>query len=311
MPEVSTEVKSISNEEWIAFLFDNLPDGCLPVATGSALHPEHLPDHLKGGVMKGITVVPGLPLCKDGPFAMFHPDKNTYLNCASFRPEESGWFRKEEPWYGALHAVMIDDVGKKVAADSLSKYPPPTMKLQTSEGNWQWIYKLNPPIPDYNTAKQFVAALVRAVPNDSAGPSRWMRMPVGYNTKKAFRHQITELAGFSYSPDQLIKAFGLELVPEPVRGAPRKVAGADAIANWLATHGHIKKEGHGWLEITCPWSHVYTSGGHDNSNGTKYFLPSEGYPSGGFKCQHSNKCGHRTVRDLIAWCVGQAQREVA
>jgi len=298
----------LTNEDWIAFLFDRLLPGTHPVSAVSELHPEQYPDTPEGNKAKGRALkgqlVPSI-------FGVNYPDYNTYLNCASFKSDESGYFEKKKPWYGALHAVMIDDVGTKVDAAGLAKYPPPTMKLETSEGNFQWWYKLDPPIPDYDIAKMFVAAMVRAVPNDGAGPSRWGRLPVGYNTKRNFRHRVTEFNAIGYDPGELTEAFGLVMVPEPERKAGIKVAGADAIAEWLSGIGLVKAQGHGWLEITCPWSSVITPGGHDNSTGTKYFLPSEGFPNGGFKCQHLTKCGHRNIHDLLKWCERIAGRLAA
>ena len=305
MPDNTEQVKSISNEDWIAFLFDNPLPGAQPVVAISELHPEHYPDTEQGQLLKAMTLKGALYPSWQG---VDFPDYNNYLNCASFVSDDEGKFKKKQPWYGALHALMIDDVGTKV--DPATIPLEPTMKLETSKGNWQWIYKLDPPIPDYDIARQFVAALVRAIPNDGAGPSRWMRLPVGYNTKRDYRHQVTELSMIAYDTNDLIAAFGMVLAPEPERKPGIKVAGADASGEWLSGMGMVKQEGRGWLEITCPWSSVVTPGGHDNSTGTKYFPPSEGYPSGGFKCQH-RKCGHRNVHNLIAWCERMSGRIAA
>lgn len=53
--------------------------------------------------------------------------------------------------------------------------------------------------------------------------------------------------------------------------------------------------GAGHHDITCPWLAGHTDG-IDHS--TAYFKPYEGFPLGGFKCQHSH-CTDRHIRALL------------
>lgn len=284
------------------------------MVAASELHPKHYPDTEAGRIAKGLAlrgsrVALGQLLYRPGGFGNVSPDYNTYVNCASFRALPGQRFRKTREHYGALHALMIDDVGPKVSpAVALSLLPPPTARIETSEGNEQWWYKLASPIPDYDTAKRVVEAMVRLVPNDGAGPSRWGRLPVGSNTKQQppWRHRLVSFEPVAYS----VKELGLVVAP-PYRGlAPKALPGAGAVAEWLGAKGYVKAEQHNMLTLVCPWSCVYLPGGHDDDNGTHYYKPSEGYPSGGFRCHHA-KCNGRTVRDLIQYCLDVARAEVS
>ena len=42
---------------------------------------------------------------------------NNYFSLAAFRPDEAGQYRRQKARFSALHALMLDDVGTKVAMD--------------------------------------------------------------------------------------------------------------------------------------------------------------------------------------------------
>ena len=60
---------------------------------------------------------------------------NNYFSLAVFRPDEAGQFRRQKARFHALYAVMLDDVGTKVAMERLTL--PPSWLLETSPGNHQ------------------------------------------------------------------------------------------------------------------------------------------------------------------------------
>ena len=60
---------------------------------------------------------------------------NNYFSLAVFRPDEAGMYRRQKARFAALHAVMLDDVGTKVAMERLTL--PPTWLIETSTGNHQ------------------------------------------------------------------------------------------------------------------------------------------------------------------------------
>ena len=57
---------------------------------------------------------------------------NNYFSLAVFRPDEAGQYRRQKARFHALHAVMLDDVGTKVAMERLTL--PPSWLLETSPG---------------------------------------------------------------------------------------------------------------------------------------------------------------------------------
>ena len=58
-------------------------------------------------------------------------DANNYFSLGTFRPDESGKYRRIKSRFHALHAVMLDDVGSKVPRERLTL--PPSWLLETSK----------------------------------------------------------------------------------------------------------------------------------------------------------------------------------
>ena len=48
---------------------------------------------------------------------------NNYFSLAVFRPDDAGRFRRQKAHFDALHAVMLDDLGTKVAMERLTYRP--------------------------------------------------------------------------------------------------------------------------------------------------------------------------------------------
>ena len=83
---------------------------------------------------------------------------NNYFSLAAFRPDEAGQYRRQKARFSALHAVMLDDVGTKVAMDRLTLSP--TWLLETSPGNHQAGYLLREPLADGAAADRLMNAVV-------------------------------------------------------------------------------------------------------------------------------------------------------
>ena len=71
-------------------------------------------------------------------------DANNYFSLAAFRPDEAGQYRRQKARFAGLLAVMLDDVGTKVAMERLTL--PPSWLVETSPGNHQAGYLLNEPL---------------------------------------------------------------------------------------------------------------------------------------------------------------------
>ena len=60
---------------------------------------------------------------------------NNYFSLAVFDPDEAGQYRRQKGRFHALYAVMLDDVGSKVAMDRLTLLP--SWLLETSPNNFR------------------------------------------------------------------------------------------------------------------------------------------------------------------------------
>ena len=97
---------------------------------------------------------------ESGVFPSLPASANNYFSLAVFRPDEAGRFRRQKTRFHALYAVMLDDVGTKVAAERLTL--PPSWQLETSEGNNQAGYLLSEPLTDGAGADRLMNAIVAA-----------------------------------------------------------------------------------------------------------------------------------------------------
>lgn len=243
---------------------------------------------------------------------------NNYFSLAVFRPDDAGAYRRRKAQFVAVHAIMLDDLGGKVAMDRLSL--PPTWLLETSPGNHQAGYLLKDPLTDGLLADRLVNAIVTAGlcdPGANGPRARLARLPVGSNGKHApaFPCRMVNWAPErSYSVEELVAGLQLDMLQpdHPKRSAARShhARPEDGDPVWLprpeenivlATlreRGLYKSPlGGGKHDITCPWVDQHT-GGVDH--GTAYFEPDETWPIGGCKCLHGH-CAERQIRDLLTF----------
>lgn len=85
-------------------------------------------------------------------------DANNYFSLVAFRPHEAGQYRRQKVLFVTLHAVMLDDVGSKVAMDRLTL--PPNWLLQTSPGNFQAGYLLGQQLADGLLVDRLMNAII-------------------------------------------------------------------------------------------------------------------------------------------------------
>jgi hypothetical protein len=204
----------VSNEEFLAEVFPGLEPNefvwvtCVPGEPGTA----------KGSAWKGRSVKPGLPL-------NLADNQNTYYCVSSLKPAPGGAIARQTDNFGALHVVVLDDVGEK------AEIPPglePSYLLETSPGSFQAGLLLAEPLADLGTASALYQALAAGGYSDpgAKGPqARYMRLPVGINLKakcgpEGWRHQLA-----SWNPerrftvDQVVEVFGLDLESQRAVGS--------------------------------------------------------------------------------------------
>ena len=241
---------------------------------------------------------------------------NNYFSLAVFRPDEAGQFRRRKAHFHSLYAVMLDDIGTKIAMERLTL--PPSWLLETSPGNHQAGYLLGEPLADGGVADRLMNAIVAAGLSDPGanGPrTRLARLPVAINGKHTppFQCRIVEWSpGLRYSVEELVDGLQLEMAStgrsrrQSKRAAQQRPGDGDPV--WIARPEensvlialrdrslYNAPLGEGKHDIICPWVTEHTGA---VNGGTAYFEPDDNWPIGGFKCLHGH-CAERHVRDLL------------
>ena len=297
----------VANSEFLFAVFgDDLADA-RPVVVTFEGNPASVPGKAWSGTPwhSESGLFPGLPA-----------NANNYFSLAVFRPDEAGRFRRQKTRFQALYAVMLDDVGTKVAADRLTL--PPSWLLETSAGNHQAGYLLRGPLTDGVAADRLMDAIVAAGlcdPGANGPRARLARLPEAVNGKHEppfVCRMIAWSPELRYSVDELCD--GLQLDMAPVGRPPRQRASpvqerpGDGDPVWIARpeenavlaalrdRGLYKAPlGEGKHDLTCPWVQEHT--GHVDG-GAAYFEPDDNWPIGGFKCLHGH-CVARHIRELL------------
>jgi hypothetical protein len=208
-----------------------------------------------------------------------------------------------------VRCIVIDDVGTKVDAARITA--PPTWKLETSEGNFQWGY-LFAWTAELREHDALNAALVSAGLQDKGaqGVARLSRLPGSVNNKPGrgdWKAQLVEVNWSRvYTIKSLAAALGLELGKlakprvkrEPVAGVEEL---GDDVFDWLQAGGHVVREKtDGWFEIVCPFAGEHTG---DQREDAAYRPVWAGDGTGrGVKCFHSHGEPYAAYRDrFLAW----------
>lgn len=134
--------------------------------------------------------------------------------------EDTGEGRGEDH-FAALRVLGLDDIGTKAALPETA--PSPTCSVETSPGNYQLFYQLDPLETDKARVRRAFSWLVHLKMTDKGAGlmSRVMRLPVGRNRKKEHGAegftQRTHLwnRGLSYQLDSLMKELGADMSRDP------------------------------------------------------------------------------------------------
>ena len=209
--------------------------------------------------------------------------------------------------------LPCDDIGTK------SNEPPvdPSYKIETSVGNYQWGYLLEP--FDVSTAEGagYYDGCLKALAdhgfNDPGcrSASRIIRMP-GSVHRTGFMARITAWTPrLSWELPDLMKLFGIEPCQMTMRTARRRaepspVALADVsdpLLDWLSdNHYTLGSHNDQWVHIKCPWDAEHSSPSGPSS--TSYSPLDYGLYGRGFNCYHGH-CQGRTVADLARFIAHQ------
>jgi len=301
---------AVSNKEFLGVLFGKLNDDELVAVCGKAGDPQQ-------GGWHPAPVSDMAGRCSS--------DRNNYFNCSTFSPTESGSLSVKAENFCRYHVLVFDDVGTKVPLDKVT-HVEPTYVIETSPGNFHYGYVLTTPTSDIETLTQLQNACADAglTDNGAKGVNRWMRLPNAINGKpkyhdaegKAFRCRLAEWnPDISFTVEQLFAGFdGVAPASPPSVSPLRKHRKSsrhtievshdvfvqkpleNSIVSALKAYALHKKDlGDGRHEMTCLWLDEHTD---QIDSGTVYFEPSDSYPMGGFRCQHSHG-DQKTVKDLL------------
>jgi hypothetical protein len=304
--DITGESDLVGNGEFLLAVFGELADA-RPVVVSFEGNPASVPAKVWfGRPWQGTPEVS----------ANLSASANNYFSLAVFRPDEAGQFRRQKARFQALYAVMLDDIGTKVAMERLTL--PPSWLLETSTGNHQAGYLLGEPLADGGVADRLMNAIVAAGlcdPGANGPRARLARLPVAVNGKHTppFQCRMVEWSPeLRYSVEDLVDDLQLEMASngrparQSTRAAQQRPSDGDPV--WiprpdensvlvaLRNRGLYKAPlGDGKHDITCPWVKEHTG---EVNGGTAYFEPDDNWPIGGFKCLHGH-CAERHVRDLL------------
>jgi hypothetical protein len=224
------------------------------------------------------------------------------------------------------HALMLDDIGG--GEGSKASEPPvrPACKLETSAGNFQWIYRLKPG-SDFATFAAVVEMLTEKGCGDpgAGGDYRVARLPGSANLKPERNGFLTKATYADKSTIwgllDLAEALGLDRADVADRAAKKATKSApkgmvtstvtsisggdlDPVIGWLNTAGYVRGDidDKGFMKVQCPWHAQHTTGddtasysplGHGGSYAT----------TPGFNCFHGH-CEDRNADDFLSWVKG-------
>ncbi len=272
--DTSDKTYAVGNGEFMLAVFGdamiNTPTGAHPVLVSFHGNPSNAPARVW-------SVKPWLG---DADLSSCLPDNaNNYFSLASFNPDESGQFKRQKARFSALHAVMLDDVGTKVAIDRLTL--PPSWLIKTSAGNHQAGYLLQTPLTEGAIADRLMNAIIAAGlcdPGANGPRARLARLPVAMNGKHSppfVCKMVVWSPDLRYSVADLVDGLNLEMASDArpkrlnTRSAQQRPSDGDPVCIprpdengvlvALRNQGLYKAPlGDGKHDITCPWMQDHT-----------------------------------------------------
>lgn len=136
---------------------------------------------------------------------------NNYFSISTFKPNS---LKRNLGSFNSMVCVVLDDVAQVAIK--------PSWKLETSPNNFQLGFILAEPITNLKEAQKLLTYITNkalVIGNDESGnnPVRYVRLPVGTNTKdgKSFQNILHEWhPDLRYSVEDLVDSLGLEVIRE-------------------------------------------------------------------------------------------------
>jgi hypothetical protein len=230
---------------------------------------------------------------------------------------ETRTWRRRKADCVAAYVIVLDDIGTKVG-----EIPPvePSYKLESSKGNFQWGYLIQP-TENLSRYEAIVEALGELGFTDkgAGGYNRVMRVPGSINLKpgrKNFESSITDWQpNRIFELDTLAIDLGVDLDNLEVRrssGVTVAAGGAalaggviDPLLIWLGDNGHVVEDNDAdWVSLTCPWSEKHTTGASTAGYSPLGRGGSQWAETRAFKCLHEHCLNHK-FSDFRDWAFNQ------
>lgn len=206
------------------------------------------------------------------------------------------------------YVIMLDDIGTKARAPDVE----PSCILETSEGNYQYLYFLQPYTFDTVDKIEHFEACNRAMVDAGYGDPgaqqvcRVFRTPGSINTKKGkdgWKTRVTHWnPDIGWSLDELMDDLGLEpvykesSVTQSDYDATVPKDFIDPVLDWLCDQNMLGENKGDFFDVKCPWADNHTSG----ADTAGYSPLGYGRPSvmRGFHCFHAH-CQDKSARDFL------------
>lgn len=234
-------------------------------------------------------------------------DKATYYCVSTVELQRKRQVRKRLEEVRTAMVLVLDDVGTKAEWSDV----PPSYVLETSEGNFQVGYLLEPYDVSQPAGQAYfdsvLYSLAEAGLNDPGcrSASRLVRLP-GSLHGTGFRADVVEWEpGLVWELEALVEAFGVALKTPRKAWAlqPGKYTQLwevdDPVYRWLVGNWTVYGHNDQWVHIECPWRGSHTDGVQGASS-TAYSPADYGRAGVGFKCLHGH-CVRRGVDDFLTF----------
>ena len=253
-----------------------------------------------------------------------------YFNTATCKPDKQGALRHRKELFQALHVLVLDDIGTKIPRDRIPTDMQPTAVVETSQGNYQYLYVLDKAITNVDHASALVQTASIAGLTDAGGvmATKIVRLPGGVNgkagPKQDFPVRLDTMKGNIWTPKLLIERMRCTVDGQPVTWddiqdgysplatkyhthrsvhAQSSEGTIDAVLEWFYDNDMVLGDGGGdWLDIECPWGYLHSPG----DTGARYSPVGRGRTNlRGFKCFHDH-CKSQNTVDMIQWVLSQS-----
>ncbi|MEO9792326.1 MAG: AAA family ATPase [Tateyamaria sp.] len=223
---------------------------------------------------------------------------------------------------------MLDDIGTKAGTPPME----PTLIMETSPGNYQWVYYYSDFVtPEWGAGMATAAAAAANLgdPFVRLRSHHWWRLPGSLPADKRIEREDKarkEGVAPDYTPARLVwaswKTFtyaevaaGLGIDPKPEETKAHKgsieydaeTGEQDVVLQWYrANHKVGRPDRRGWHKITCPNHEQHTN----QRETTAGYVPPNAKSRGAFKCQHAH-CDGVKMAHLRRWVASQGGPTVA